>query len=77
MYYSLLIYLWKETGFPGGSVVKHLPPMQEMWIRSLGLEDPLEQDVVTHYGVLARKIRWTEEPGRLRSMGPKSQTLLQ
>ena len=69
MYYSLLIYLWKEIGFPGGSGVKHLPPMQKMWIRSLGPEDPLEQDMVTHYSVLARKIQWTEEPGRLWSMG--------
>ena len=39
--------------------------MQEMWIRSLGREDPLEKEVATHSSVLAWEIPWTEEPGEL------------
>ena len=42
--------------------------MQEMQIRSLGREDPLELEVVTHSSILAWKIPWTEEPGGLQSM---------
>ena len=59
-------------GFPGGSVVKNLLAMwetQETWARSLGREDPLEEEVATHSSILARKILWTEEPGGLQSMG--------
>ena len=52
-------------GFPGGSVVKNLPPMQETWVRSLGQEDPLEKEMAIHSGVFAWKIPWTEEPGGL------------
>ena len=44
-------------------------PMQEMWVQSLGQEDPLEQDMATHSSVLAWRIPWTEEPGGLQSMG--------
>ena len=58
-----------NVGFPGGSVVKNLPAMQETWARSLGWEDPLEEEMVTHSSILARKIPWTEETGRLQSMG--------
>ena len=56
-------------GFPGGSVIKNLPVMQEMWVRSLGQEDPLEKEMATHSRILAWKIPWTEEPGRLQSIG--------
>ena len=49
--------------------VKRLPAMQETWVRSLGQEDPLENEMVTHSGTLAWKIPWTEKPGRLQSMG--------
>ena len=49
--------------------VKHLPAMQETWVRSLGQEDPLEKKMATHSSILAWKIPWTEEPGRLESMG--------
>ena len=42
--------------------------MQEMWVQSLGWEDPLEKDIVTHSSILAWKSPWTEEPGRLQSM---------
>ena len=40
-------------GFPDGSVVKNLPAMQEMWVRSLGREDPLEEEMATHSSILA------------------------
>ena len=49
--------------------VKHLPTMQETWVRSLGQEDLLEKEMATHSSTLAWKIPWTEEPGRLQSMG--------
>ena len=43
--------------------------MQEMWVPSLGGEDPLEEEMATQSSILARIITWTEEPGRLQSMG--------
>ena len=61
-------------GFPGGSVVKNLPAMQETqetWVQSLGWEVPLEEGMATHSTVLAWRIPWTEEPGGLQSMGRK------
>ena len=56
-------------GFPNGSEVKNLPAMQEMWVGSLGQEDPLEREMATHSSTLAWKIPWTEEPEGLQSMG--------
>ena len=50
-------------------MVKNLPAMQEMWVISLDREDPLEKGMATHSSILAWKIPWTEEPGRLQSMG--------
>ena len=68
--------------FPGGSVVKNLPAMQETWVQSLGQEDPLEKEMATHssiltwkilwathFSILAWRISWTREPGKLQSMG--------
>ena len=55
-------------GFPGGSDGKESAAMQETWVCFLGQEDPLEKGVATHSSILARKIPWTEEPGRLQSM---------
>ena len=49
--------------------VKRLPTMQEIWVQSLGREDPLEKEMATHSSTLAWKIPWTKEPGRLQSMG--------
>ena len=49
--------------------VKRLPAMQETWVLSLGQEDPLDKEMATHSSTLAWKIPWTEEPGRLQSMG--------
>ena len=56
-------------GFPGGSVVKNLPAIQEMRVRSLGQEDPLEKEMATHSNILPPEIPWMEEPGGLQSMG--------
>ena len=50
-------------------MVKRLSAMRETWVRSLGQEDPLEKEMASHSSTLAWKILWTEEPGRLRSMG--------
>jgi len=58
--------------FPGGSVVKNLPAMQETWVQSLGQEDPLEKEMATHSSILTWKILWTEEPGELQSMGSQN-----
>jgi len=49
--------------------VKNLPAVQETWVQSLGQEDPLEKGIATHSSTLAWRIPWTEEPGRLQSMG--------
>ena len=51
--------------------VKHLPAMRETRVQSLGWEDPLEKEMATHSSTLAWKIPWTEETGRLQSMGPQ------
>ena len=45
--------------------VKNLPAMKESWVQSLGQEDPLEKEMATHSSILAWRIPWTEEPGRL------------
>ena len=50
-------------------MVKHLPAMRETRVPSLGREDLLEKEMATHSSTLAWKIAWTEEPGRLQSMG--------
>ena len=51
--------------------VKNLPAMLETWLRSLGQENSLERKMVAHSSILAWRISWTEEPGRLQSMGLK------
>ena len=50
-------------------IVKNLPAVEETRVQSLGQEDPLEKEMATHSSILAWKIPWTEEPGRLQSMG--------
>ena len=55
-------------------MVKNPPAVQEiqeMWVRSLGLENTLEKGMATHSSILAWRIPWTEEPGRLQSSGSK------
>ena len=71
---SLLLF---ESQFPsiGASLVvqmvKNLPAMWETWVQSLGREDPLENGMATHTSILAWRIPWIEEPGKLQSMGSK------
>ena len=50
-------------------LIKNLPAMQEIWVPSLGWEDPLEKEMAIHSSAIAWKIPWTEEPDRLQSMG--------
>ena len=50
-------------------MVQHLPAMQETWVQTLGQEEPLEKAMATHFSTLAWKIPWSEQPGRLESMG--------
>ena len=61
--------LTEKTGLPGGSVVVNPPAMQETWVRSLGLEDPLEEEMTTYSSTLAEKVPWTDKPGGLQSIG--------
>ena len=67
---QILIYLspTPHWGFPGGSVVKNPLAIVEMRVQSLGQEDPLEDEMVTHTSILVWKIPWTEKPGRLQCM---------
>ena len=72
---SMKAFLSPGPLFPFGrtslvaQMVKHLPTVQESWVRSLGRKDPLEKEMATHSSTLAWKIPWTEEHGRLQSMG--------
>ena len=50
-------------------MVKNPPAMQETWVQSLVWKDPLEKEMATHTSNLVWKTPWTEEPGRLQSMG--------
>ena len=50
-------------------MVMRLSELQEIWVQSLGWEDPLEKEMETHSSTLAWRIPWTEEPGRLQSTG--------
>ena len=47
-------------------MVKNLPTMQETWVQTLGWEDPMEKGMATQSSILAWRIPWTEEPGRLQ-----------
>ena len=78
--FTLVIFLEynssKNTPTYGGhwatlvdQTVKNLPIMQEIWVRSLGQEDPLEEGMVTHSSTLAWETPWMEEPDGLQSLG--------
>ena len=66
---DLVIHIHISRGYLSGSVVKNPPAMQEAWIRTLGWEDPLEEEMATHSCALAWRIPWTEEPGQLQPIG--------
>ena len=65
---GLSAQVWVLQDFPGGSVIKNRLPMQEMRVRSLGQEDPLEEGMEIYSSILAWRNPWTEEPGRLQSI---------
>ena len=55
--------------------VKNLLAMQETQVQFLGQEDPMEKEMATHSSILAWRISWTEEPGRLQSMGSQESNM--
>ena len=64
--YSMSGLVWASC--VASVLVKHLPTMRETWVQFLGREVPLEKEMATHSGILAWRISWTEEPGRLQFM---------
>ena len=64
----ILVFYYTVTSLVA-QTVKHLTTMWETQVQSLGWEDLLEEEMATHSSILAWKIPWTEEPGRLQSMG--------
>ena len=75
MYFFYRLALF--CGFPAGSMLKNPPAAQEIpevRVQSLGWKDPLEKEMATHCSILAWRIPWTKEPGRLPSMGLQSWT---
>ena len=70
---SLKLHIYLSLQGLGTSLVaqtvKCLPTMWETWVRPLGWEAPLEKEMATRSSTVAWKIPWTEEPGRLQSMG--------
>ena len=73
-FFFCLRYTLEERSFGASQVaqmVKNLPAMQEIRVQSLGREDHLEKGMETHSSILAWRIPWSEEPGRLQSMGPQ------
>ena len=69
-----LIYFYIIWASLVSQTIKNLLAMQEIRVHSLGWEDPLEKGMATHSSILAWRITWTEEPGRLQSIGSQSQT---
>ena len=66
-----LITLGTIPCFPGGSVIKNLPAVQEAQVWSLGGEDPLEKEMAAHSSIPAWRMPWAEEPGGLQSKGSR------
>ena len=63
--YVYVVYVTSQVA----QTIKNLPAMQETWVRSLGQKDPLEMGMATHCSILAWRMPWTEEPGRLQFTG--------
>ena len=72
--WSISKMLYMFLGFPGGSVVKNPPAMQETLVQSLGLEDSLEKEMATHFSILAWRIPWSEKFGILLSVGLQNES---
>ena len=66
---KILNFIWGQIQLSYTQTVKRLPTMREAQVQLLGQEDPLEKEMATHSSTLAWKIPWTEDPGRLQSMG--------
>ena len=68
-----LLFPWVQTMGKTSTMValmvKNVPAIWETQVRSLGWEDPLEKEMTTHFTILVWRIPWTEEPGRVQSMG--------
>ena len=69
---SINLIRLSQNRFNLAQMVKNLPAVQETWVQSLGLEDPLKKGMATHSSVLAWRIPQTEEPGQVRSMGSQT-----
>ena len=69
LYHSDYLGVDGLSGLPRWLGGKDLPAMQETWVQFLGQEDSLEKEMATHSSILVWEIPWTEEPGRLQSMG--------
>ena len=65
LYCHIWLHLLYHMGFPVAQLVKNLPTVRETWVRYLSWEDPLEESMATHSSILAWRIPWIEEPGRL------------
>ena len=63
--------LLRWWGVPGGSAVKNIPAKQETWVRSLGGEDPLDEEMATYSSILAWRAPWPEQPGKPQSTGSR------
>ena len=68
---SVYVFSVATDSSPVAQLVKNLPAMQEMWVQSLGQENPLEKGLATHSSVLAWEIPWEKDPRQLQSMGSK------
>ena len=66
----ILLYLFRTSLV--AQMIKNLPAMREIQVRSLGWEDPLEDGMATHSSILAWRIPWTEETGGLQSIGSQT-----
>ena len=69
-----MYFIWELWTSLVAQMAKNLPALQETWVWSLGREDPLEKGMATHSSILAWRIAWTKEPGRLQSLELQSQT---
>ena len=69
---NYLVFRAHKINKLGSSDSKELPTMKETWVGYLGWEDPLEKGMAAHSSILAWRIPWIEEPGRLQSMGLQS-----
>ena len=65
----VFVYIKCQMASLVSQMIENLPVIQETWVQSQGQEDPLKKGMATHTSVLAWRIPWTEEPGRLQSMG--------